>query len=143
MADEARRGRGKAAGGPGGAGRTGRHGSDRIVLSGLEFHARHGVHDEEARFGARFVVDVELYLPVGGSDRLGDTADYSRVYEVVRAEVTERRYRLIETVADRLAHAVLEASPNVREVVVRVHKPHAPLPGVVRDVFVEVRRTRE
>jgi len=25
---------------------------------------------------------------------------------------------------------------------VRVHKPHAPLPGVVRDVYAEVRRER-
>ena len=40
------------------------------------------------------------------------------------------------------ANAMLAREPRVRSVLVRVHKPHAPLPGVVRDVFVEVRRDR-
>lgn len=116
--------------------------SDRIVLAGLEFHGYHGVFAEESRFGARFVVDVELALPLATEDRLELTADYSAVYRLVREEVTGQRYRLIETLAGRIAARVLEAQPKVERVTVRVHKPHAPLPGVVRDVFVEVVRDR-
>ena len=115
---------------------------DRIVLSGLEFHGFHGAFEEEARFGARFTVDLELYLPLPASDRLEDTADYSAVYALVRREVTERRHRLIETLANVIAERVLASAPRLERVVVRVHKPHAPLPGVVRDVFVEVERAR-
>lgn len=116
--------------------------SDRIVLSGLEFHGFHGVFEEEARFGARFVVDLELGLSLPSEDDLRQTVDYSKVYALVKFEVTERRYRLIEALANRIAARILGEHGKVQTVTVRVHKPHAPLPGVVRDVFVEVRRDR-
>ena len=37
---------------------------DRIVLSGLEFHGFHGVFPIEEQLGARFIVDVEMFLPL-------------------------------------------------------------------------------
>jgi len=115
---------------------------DRIVLSGMEFHGYHGVFEEEARFGARYAVDVELSLSLPQEDSLAATVDYSRVYRLVRQEVTEHRYRLIEVLAHRIAYRLLEMETAVAAVVVRVHKPHAPLPGVLRDVFVEVHKDR-
>ena len=116
--------------------------ADRIVLQGLEFHGYHGVFEEEAKMGARFVVDVELSVDLPQADDLRQTVDYSQVYALVREEVTEKRYKLIEVLAARLARVLLEREPLVSSVLVRVHKPHAPLPGVIRDVFVEVRRDR-
>lgn len=116
--------------------------SDRIVLSGMEFHAHHGALEEEERLGARFTVDLELSLAVDEGDRLDDTVDYSRVYARVQELVTGSRHRLIETLASSIARTVLAEEPLLTSVVARVHKPHAPLPGVVRDVFVEVRRER-
>ena len=115
---------------------------DRIILSGLEFHGFHGVFEEEATFGARFSVDAELYLPLPEEDDLAQTADYSKVYELIRQEVTEKRYRLIEALANTIAKRVLQEHERVKRITVRVHKPHAPLPGVVRDVVVEVDRSR-
>lgn len=115
---------------------------DKIVLTGLEFHARHGVYEAESRLGARFVIDVELSLTISGRDDLSATVDYSAVYELVRAEVTERRFYLIEALAHRLVTVLLEAQPLAQAVRVRVHKPHAPLPGIVRDVYAEVFRER-
>ncbi|UCH26126.1 MAG: dihydroneopterin aldolase [Trueperaceae bacterium] len=115
---------------------------DRIVLSGLEFHGYHGVFPEEAKFGARFVVDIELSLQLPKQDALSETVNYSNVYSLVKNEVTERRYRLIEALAHQIASRLLEEESRVRAVTVRVHKPHAPLPGVLKDVFVEVQRGR-
>lgn len=115
---------------------------DRIALHGMEFHARHGVHASEAEFGARFVVDVELEVQVRGGDLLEETVDYSRVYSLVESRVTETRFRLIETLAVDLAERLLSGFLSVTSLTVRVHKPHAPLPGIVRDVFVEVTRRR-
>lgn len=115
---------------------------DRIVLSGMAFHGYHGVFEEEARFGARFEVDVELRTELPARDELSRTVDYARVYELVAERVTGRRYRLIEALANSIAQAILAAEARVAEVTVRVHKPHAPLPGVVRDVAIEVVRRR-
>lgn len=112
------------------------------MLAGMEFHAHHGALAEEARLGARFSVDLELELELGSEDRLDATVDYSRAYETVRELVTGSRHRLIESLALAIAQRLLAQEENLLAVVVRVHKPHAPLPGVVRDVFAEVRRER-
>lgn len=115
---------------------------DKIVLLGLEFHAHHGVYDSEAVFGARFVVDLELFLPLPATDDLAATVDYAVVFELVQRQVTEVRFGLLEALASRLAATILEHQPLVQAVRVRVHKPHAPLPGIVRDVYVELYRER-
>ncbi|RDI96729.1 dihydroneopterin aldolase [Meiothermus sp. QL-1] len=115
----------------------------RVVLAGIELYARHGLHAEEERLGARFVVDVEMEVAFEGRpDRLASTVDYSAVFLLVQRLATERRFYLIEALADHLADEIMARFAEVQAVVVRVHKPHAPLPGVVRDVFVETLRRR-
>ncbi|MFN7926442.1 MAG: dihydroneopterin aldolase [Blastocatellia bacterium] len=117
---------------------------DKVVLSGLEFYGRHGVHDEENKLGARFVIDLELFLPLAGiPDHLRETVDYSAVYETVKSTVTRSRFYLIEALANRLAETILATQPKVARLIVRVHKPHAPLQGVFRDVYTEVLRDRQ
>jgi 7,8-dihydroneopterin aldolase/epimerase/oxygenase len=114
----------------------------RVVLEGMRFHGYHGVFDEEARLGAPFVVDLEIEADLPSVDDLALTIDYARVYESVRRTVTVERYRLIEALAHRLGRDVLDSEPLASAVTVRVHKPHAPLPGVVGDVMVEIRARR-
>lgn len=115
---------------------------DKLVLQGLEFHAYHGVYPEENKFGARFTVDAELFLSLPDSDNLSLTADYSAVYTLIEQEVTAQRYDLIEALAASIARRILAEHLIVGAVMVRVHKPHVPLPGVLRDVYAEVHRSR-
>ena len=50
----------------------------RVVLEGLEFHARHGVYETEAALGARFVIDAELHWAFAGiPDELGSAVNYA------------------------------------------------------------------
>jgi 7,8-dihydroneopterin aldolase/epimerase/oxygenase len=116
---------------------------DRIVLTGLEFHAYHGVFGEEAKLGGRFIVDVEITVNFSGALRIEDTVHYGEVFEIVKLEVTGTRHDLIETLANNIAAQVLEAHAPVQRLTVRVHKPFAPIPGLFRDVFVEVTRSRD
>jgi dihydroneopterin aldolase len=118
-------------------------GMDKVVLAGLEFYGRHGVHAEETKLGARFVIDIEMFLALDGlADRLEETVDYGAVYELINHEVTASRYYLIEVLANRIATQVLAQHPKIKRLIVRVHKPHAPLKGVFRDVYAEVVRDR-
>ncbi|HEX7000584.1 MAG TPA: dihydroneopterin aldolase [Trueperaceae bacterium] len=117
-------------------------GPGTIVLSGMEFHAFHGVHDYELKRGARFVVDLELSVTPPARDTLPDTVDYSRVFTVVKRIVTGEPFKLIESLAAAIARTVMAEEPGVHALVVRVHKPHAPLHGIVRDVHYELRRSR-
>jgi dihydroneopterin aldolase len=116
---------------------------NKIVLSGMEFYGRHGVHPEEAVLGARFVVDCEMRLADGAMpDRLDATVDYAAVYESIYQEVTRERFDLIEALAGRIADRLLREQPLLEAVLVRVHKPHAPIPGIFRDVYAEVEISR-
>lgn len=115
----------------------------RLVLQGLVFHAYHGHCPEEAVLGGRFVVDVEMQLSLAQiQDDLSGTVDYAQVYEMVRQEVTGQRRRLVETLADQIAERLWQSYPQLEALTVRVHKLHAPLPGLFEDVYVEVDRRR-
>jgi 7,8-dihydroneopterin aldolase/epimerase/oxygenase len=116
---------------------------DKIVLTGLEFHAFHGAFNVEGELGGRFVIDLELQLDLGGiDDRLEKTVSYAEVFEIVKLEVTGKKYNLIETLAENIAQQVLLEHEKLQAVLVRVHKPFAPIPGIFRDVAVEVLRKR-
>ena len=116
---------------------------DKIVLTGLEFFGRHGVFAEEGKLGGRFIVDVEMFADLAGAERLEHTVNYAAVFETVKLEATERRYDLIEALANTVAAKILAEHAMLQRVIVRVHKPHAPIPGVFRDVAVEVDRHRD
>lgn len=118
--------------------------TDRIELTGLRAHGRHGVYDFERAQGQEFVVDAVLELdltPAARSDEVTDTVHYGELAERLVAVLTGEPVNLIETLADRLL-AVCLAEPRVAAATVTVHKPEAPIPHTFRDVAVTLRRTR-
>lgn len=118
--------------------------TDRIELTGLRAHGRHGVYDFERAQGQEFVVDAVLELdlaPAARSDEVTDTVHYGELAEKLVAVVTGEPVNLIETLADRLL-AVCLAEPLVAAATITVHKPEAPIPHTFRDVAVTMRRTR-
>jgi dihydroneopterin aldolase len=119
--------------------------TDRIVLAGMAFQARHGVNDWEKTEAQRFEVDLELELdlrPAGRDDDLAVTADYRSVYELTREVVERRTFELIEALAETIAREVLAANLAVAAVVVRVRKPEVSLGGPLDYAGVEIRRER-
>ena len=119
--------------------------TDRVVLSGLTFQARHGVEAREKTEPQRFEVDVELHLdlqPAGLEDDLTQTVDYALVYGTVRQIVESTTFNLIEALAEAIAHEVLADQPRVREILVRVRKPDVRLGGPLDHAGVEIRRAR-
>ena len=120
--------------------------TDRIVLAGMTFLARHGVNDWEKIEPQRFEVDVELAVdvrPAAAGDDLSRTVDYRGVYETVGSVVEGESLDLIETLAERIARAILAADARVDEVVVRVRKPDVELGGPLEYAGVEIHRARE
>ena len=120
---------------------------DRILLSEMVFHGRHGTLPAEHELGQPFVVSVELRLdlrPAGTSDDLTKTVDYSEVHRMAREIVEGQPVQLVETLAERIAAAALDDHPTVEAVKVRVAKPHVRLgETVLAGSAVEVLRRRE
>lgn len=120
--------------------------SDRVVLAGMAFQARHGVNDWEKTEAQRFEVDVELVLdvqPAAIDDDLARTIDYRAVYATTRQIVESTTFNLIEALAEAIAHELLLEHDRVDEVVVRVRKPDVRLEGPLAWSGVEIRRVRD
>jgi dihydroneopterin aldolase len=127
--------------------RSGKNAEDRILLEGMVFHGRHGTLPAERELGQPFVVDVELRLNLrsaGLSDDLAQTVDYGEVHRRAKEIVEGPPVNLTETVAERIAAAVLEEHPLVEAVRVKVAKPHVGLSDtVLAGSAVEISRRRE
>jgi dihydroneopterin aldolase len=117
-------------------------GHDVIHLRGLEFYAYHGVLPEEQVLGQRFLIDMDLFSDLsqaGTSDQVVDTIHYGEVYQVIKACVTGENHQLLEHLAEDIAQRVL-GQFSCTSIRVEVHKPQAPIPGIFRDVSVEIWR---
>lgn len=118
---------------------------DQITLTGMDFYGYHGCLPEEREKGQHFFIDLTIYAELqkaGEMDDLSATINYASVYETVRAVVEGEPVRLIETVAERIAAAILREELGVQRLDVTVHKPSAPLGGPFRDAAVHIARSR-
>jgi dihydroneopterin aldolase len=118
--------------------------TDRILLREMAFYAYHGWNAEEQARGQLFVVTLAVEADVhraGHTGDLQDSIDYRDLYARVRAVMLEERHRLLEAVAEAIAHRVLEIE-RVSGVTVEVRKPHVALGGPLEYAAVEVTRRK-
>jgi dihydroneopterin aldolase len=117
-----------------------------IDIVGLVLFARHGVGEEEARLGQRFILDIQLETNVAEAvkhDRLADTVDYGEVVAVTGALFRDKRFYLIEAAAGHVAAGILAHFPSVKWVRVTVKKPSAPIDAIFDHVSTTVERKRD
>ena len=118
---------------------------DRIIMKNLAFFGYHGVMEEEKTLGQKFFLDIEIYTDLtkaGKSDEVEDTVHYGEVYNNIKDIVENKRFKLIEALAENIAEATLSKFIKIQEINVVVRKPEAPVPGIFDYVGVEIRRTR-
>lgn len=117
--------------------------ADEITLTGVRAFGYHGVYADEKRDGQEFVVDAALAISLrraAETDDVTDTVHYGELAERIVALVEGEPVDLLETLAQRIADAVL-ADERVASVRITVHKPQAPIPVPFGDVAVTVRRS--
>lgn len=115
---------------------------DCIRLKNMTFYAHHGYYEAERELGQKFEVDIELKCDLraaAGSDDLHKTLDYRRIYKIAKDTFENYKFKLIETIAEKIAGQVLEI-PGIENVLIRVRKPHVPLNGLLDYVEVEIFR---
>jgi dihydroneopterin aldolase len=115
---------------------------DRIFLHGLTTECIIGFIDWERRVRQTVVLDIELPVDcrrASLSDEVADTLDYKQVAKRVLAFVAASEFKLVETLAHRIALLILENFP-VEWVRISLNKPGAIRNS--RDVGVVIERTR-
>lgn len=115
---------------------------DKIHLPELSFFGRHGALPEENILGQAYRVSLTFELdtePAAQADDLSQTIDYRQAIDIVQKIITGSSLKLIESLADRIAHALLAALPLAQGVTVKVTKPHPPvgmeIPGVTVEIY--------
>ena len=118
---------------------------DKIILSNLGFYGYHGVLEAEKTLGQKFFIDVELFLDTkeaGKNDDLTKSVSYADVYEIIKDITENKKFNLIEALAENIASEVLEKFTLINQIMVRVKKPEAPVSGMFDYFAVETRRDR-
>jgi len=103
---------------------------DRIFLHGLTVECVIGFIDWERRVKQTVVLDIELPVDcrrASLTDEVADTLDYKKVAKRVQAFVAASEFKLVETLAHRVALLILEEFA-VEWVRVALNKP-----GAIRD----------
>jgi dihydroneopterin aldolase len=99
----------------------------RVFVTGLKVQAEIGVHRHEIGRVQPLVIDVELDVPTAGAGRLAETLNYETILEAARTVAGGGHIGLVETFAERLAHACL-SDARVTRARIRVEKPLALAP---------------
>ena len=116
--------------------------TDRIIIKDLRLRATVGVNRWEQAAPQVVAVDLEIAVDAAKAaegDRIADTVDYKRVSRDIAALAADRRFELIETLAEAIASLVLtrHGAPRVR---VTARKPRALRNA--RDVGVVIEREK-
>jgi len=115
---------------------------DRIFLRGLTAECIIGFIDWERRVKQTVVIDLELPVDcarAAASDEVADTVDYKQIAKRVLAFIEASEFKLVETLAHRLALLLLEEF-SLDWVRLSLNKPGAIRNS--RDVGVTIERRR-
>ena len=84
---------------------------DAILFRDLRVEALIGIHKRERHVTQTVSLDLDIGIPgttVFKSDRVADTIDYEQVALKIRALAASGHFRLVETLAERIARLLLE-----------------------------------
>jgi dihydroneopterin aldolase len=112
-----------------------------IRLHNAVFFGYHGNYAEERSLGARFHIDVDIctdFTEAAKGDDLSKTVNYEAVYLLIQNLVTNHSFKLLESMAWRIAREILDHFAEAESVNVRVRKPGVPIKGAIDTVEVEV-----
>ena len=116
---------------------------DKISIQGLEVYAKHGVYPEENTLGQKFVVSLDMYMgtrKAGLTDDLSLSVNYGEVCHFINDFMTKHTWKLIETVAERLAQALMSTYTLIEQLDMKIEKPWAPIGLPINSVSVSISR---
>ena len=117
---------------------------DCIELRGLRVLGTHGLLPEERTRAQPFEVDLDIEVDMdraAATDDMGDTVDYGAVTDMVCRLVSTESCALLESLAQRIAEAVL-ADTRVGSATVALRKLRPPVGADLHTAGVRITRGR-
>lgn len=98
---------------------------DSLEINNLQVNATIGVHAWEQQIRQKLTLDIQVGVILGDlNDELDKALDYAHLCEQVTQFIENNAFQLIETVAEKTID-LIQTEFNVKQVKVRVCKPHA------------------
>ena len=115
---------------------------DTIFLRDMKVETVIGIWDWERKIRQTVIIDLEMAADTrkaAASDHIDDTLNYKAVAKRIQAFVAESSFKLVETLAERIAGIIIDEF-EVEWTTVAVNKPGA-IRGA-RDVGVRIHRRK-
>jgi dihydroneopterin aldolase/2-amino-4-hydroxy-6-hydroxymethyldihydropteridine diphosphokinase len=112
----------------------------KILIKNLNLFGYHGVKEIEKKNGQNFLFNIEISLNKGSffkSDNLEDTLNYSEVIKVLKEINGSRKFNLLETLSMTIADRIMEISPLVNKISVKIEKTSPPIKENLESVGVK------
>jgi dihydroneopterin aldolase len=109
---------------------------DAVIIRDLRVEALIGIHKRERHVKQTVSIDLDIGLPgtaVFASDKVADTVDYEQTANAIRELAASQHFRLVETLADRIATLLVNdfGAPWVKVTVAKIGiLPNAKFVGV-------------
>jgi dihydroneopterin aldolase/2-amino-4-hydroxy-6-hydroxymethyldihydropteridine diphosphokinase len=117
---------------------------DQMHIDGLEVFGKHGVFKEEQFLGQKFIVNAVLYTNTRNAattDNLDLSINYAEISNQITDFMKNHTYKLIETVAEKLAEYLLLNTKGLEAISLEIKKPWAPVNLPLESVSVKIRRS--
>jgi dihydroneopterin aldolase len=117
-----------------------------LTVTGMSFHAFHGILEVERELGQVFSVDANVEFEIDSADGSPKAEPVIRdadVYEISRNVMMETKYRSITSLAGKIARDLLAEYPKACKSTVSIKRKQLFIPGNVDYCVAEVSCTRE
>jgi dihydroneopterin aldolase/2-amino-4-hydroxy-6-hydroxymethyldihydropteridine diphosphokinase len=106
----------------------------KVFIKNLKLFGYHGVNPEEKINGQDFIFNVTVQLKedcekpdIALNDDISNTVNYSEIITVIKEVSGAKKFDLLETLSRQIAQNILDFSPLISKVKVKVEKPNPPI----------------
>jgi len=111
-----------------------------IIIKDLNLFGYHGVKESEKKDGQNFRFNIKILLNKDNflsEDDLENTLNYSEVIKLIKRINSDNRFNLLETLSQTAAGRIMDMSPMIEKVTVKIEKTSPPIEENLESVGVE------
>ena len=111
-----------------------------IIIKDLNLFGYHGVKESEKKDGQNFRFNIKILLNKDNflsEDDLENTLNYSEVIKLIKRTNSDNRFNLLETLSQTAAGRIMDMSPMIEKVTVKIEKTSPPIEENLESVGVE------
>lgn len=115
---------------------------DFLTLNNMQFHAYHGVYEQEQIVGNTYFIDLKIgsdFSKACKTDQLEDTINYASVFHEIQEEM-KSPCKLIEHLAENICQRLKREFKEFQSIEIKLTKQNPPLNGQLESVSIILNR---